>query len=88
MEPGDSARWSVITEAEMLKLGARRATALEPVGSTVLLALPDGTTLKYDSAGELSNFNFLKSARYVLADGRPVVHDIVFYAGDFQPISE
>jgi len=72
----------------MLKLGARRATALEPVGSTVLLALPDGTTLKYESAGELSTFNFLKAARYVLSDGRPVVHDLAFYAGDFQPVED
>ena len=72
----------------MLKLGARRVTALEPVGTVVFLALPDGTTLRYDSKGESSSLNFFKAARYVLADGRPVVHEGVFYVGDFKPIQE
>jgi hypothetical protein len=72
----------------MLLRGARRVTALEPIGSQVLLALPDGTTLKYKSEGELSSFNLLKASRHVLADGRPVVHEGMFYVGDFQPVQD
>ena len=78
----------MIAEAEMLSLGARRVTALEPVGTIVLLALPDGSTLRYDSEGEISSFSYLKSARYVLADNRPVAHDGMFYVGDFQPVDQ
>jgi len=79
-------RWTPISEAEMVRLGARRVTALEPVGTAVLLALPDGSTLRYDSLGELSSFDRLRAARYVLADNRPVAHDGAFIVGDFQPV--
>jgi len=72
----------------MVTLGARRVTALQPVGTVVLLALPAGTTVKYELAGEMSSFDILLSARHVLADGRPVVHDGRFYVGDFKPVED
>lgn len=86
MDGGTQSRWHLITEGEMLKLGARRVTPLEPVGTMVLLALPDGSTLRYESGGELSTYNMLTAARYVLADGRPVAHNGQFYVGSISPV--